>query len=83
MALCKAPMWLRGPCSLKCCLLDREVDLDKARASLCLVGRNGESKGCHCLPTSHYLDLIANCHYRTHRSHKEIFQGMKKKTCSQ
>lgn len=24
------------------------------------------------------LDLIANCHYRTHLSHKEIFQGLKK-----
>lgn len=64
-ALCKAPMWLRGncsPCSLKCCLLDREVDLDETRASFCHVGRNCESKGSRCLPTSHYLDLMANCH---------------------
>lgn len=60
-------MWLRGdcsPCSLKCCLLDREVDLDKTRASLRLVGRN-RAKGCRCLPMSHYLDLTGNCHCRT------------------
>lgn len=81
-ALCKAPAWLRRWLqSVQTEVLSawQEVDLDRTRASLYLVGRNSGSKVCRHLPTSHYLDLMGNCHYRTHLSRKDCFRGHKQK----
>lgn len=53
---------------MKCCVLDREVDLDETRASLRLVRkRRRGTKARRCLPTLHYSDPTGN-YRRTHPS---------------